>query len=90
MLAAAAGFNDLAARYFIHHGATIDQTNFGGSVGTTALIRAAALGNTDMVKILLGLGANKDHKNIYDADAIYFAKQYGHLDTVQVLENWGK
>ena len=44
-----------------------------------------------MGKILLEwLGANKDHKNPYGNNEIYFEKDNGHLDTPKVPENWGK
>ena len=85
MLAAEAGLNDLA-RDFIHlPGADINRNNEVGT-GTTALHRAAHAGNLNMAKILLGLGANKHHKNKFGYTPLMLARGYGHSEIVKELK----
>merc|ERR1719239_781115 len=79
MAATVFGFNELA-RALIHYDANIEAQN---GFDRTALHLAALVGNNNMVRILLDLGA--DIEKAYDFTALYPASVAGHVSTVRLL-----
>jgi hypothetical protein len=57
--------------------------------GTTALIYAAQLGYTELVKILAETGANLDSQDVNGQTALMYAAMMGHTETVRELVYWG-
>lgn len=57
--------------------------------GTTALIYAAQLGYTELVKILAETGANLDAQDVNGQTALMYAAMMGHIETVKELLYWG-
>lgn len=61
------------------------EINFRSFYGGTALMTAAARGNTEMVLWLLENGADKDLKNVFDESAADKALKTGHDEIVTLL-----
>ena len=55
--------------------------------GFTPLMTAAAEGLADVVRLLLGAGADRDIKDVDGDTALSFAKQNGHAEVVALLES---
>ena len=81
MAAIALGFNDFA-RTLIHYDANF---NLRDKWGSTSLVRAALVGNTNMVGILLDLGAPVNGVDKRGYMALHAAASAGHVDTVRLL-----
>ena len=73
-------------KQLIDAGADVNATCTIGFNMTTPLIVASALGQVDMIKLLLSNGADKNHKNCFNKMAIDYAKEYGFQDVIFVLE----
>ena len=58
-------------------------------VGHTALMRASWTGNTEIVKVLIGLGAKLNTANNWGKTALCIASRKGHAETVDALEAAG-
>uniref|UniRef100_A0A493TVE9 Uncharacterized protein n=1 Tax=Anas platyrhynchos platyrhynchos TaxID=8840 RepID=A0A493TVE9_ANAPP len=59
--------------------------------GCTPLHYAAIKGNTEIVKLLLTSGRNKniDDRNIWRKTALHIAAEYGHGDLINLLLSYG-
>ena len=66
----------------IHYYANIEGQTDGGM---TALHLAALVGNNNMVRILLDLGADIEKTDIYGDTALFPASYAGHVSTVWIL-----
>ena len=69
----------------LQRGAEVDVQ--GTLEGFTPLMTAAAEGLADVVRLLLGAGANRDIKDEDGDTALNFARQNGHTEVVELLEN---
>jgi len=70
---------------FLKRGA---EVNVQGTLeGFTPLMTAAAEGLADVVRLLLGAGADRDIKDVDGDTALSFARQNGHAEVVALLEN---
>lgn len=64
------------------------EVNVQGTLeGFTPLMTAAAEGLADVVRILLAAGADRDIKDEDGDTALSFARQNGHTEVVELLEN---
>uniref|UniRef100_A0A8B9EL98 Uncharacterized protein n=1 Tax=Anser cygnoides TaxID=8845 RepID=A0A8B9EL98_ANSCY len=59
--------------------------------GCTPMHYAAIKGNTEIVKLLLTSGKNKniDDRNIWRKTALHIAAEYGHSDLINLLLSYG-
>jgi ankyrin repeat protein len=63
------------------------EVNVQGTLeGFTPLMTAAAEGLADVVRLLLGAGADRDIKDVDGDTALSFAQQNGHTEVVELLE----
>ena len=81
-LAAHCGSKDIM-KVIIKNGGDINYQN---AEGATALLEATRMGWTDGVKLLLESGADKNIKDNYNLDALYYAKENNKKDIVRLLE----
>ena len=64
------------------------EVNVQGTLeGFTPLMTAAAEGLTDVVRLLLGAGADRDIKDVDGDTALSFARQNGHAEVLALLES---
>jgi ankyrin repeat protein len=77
--------NVALARLFIERGANVNAI---GKAGYTPLLLAASIdfGDTEMMKLLLKVGARVDIKNPDGKTALDLAREYGHTRFVSVLK----
>jgi len=71
--------------YLLKNGADVDVQ--GTLEGFTPLMTAAAEGLVDIVRLLLAAGAGADIKDKDGDTALSFARQKGHSEVVELLEN---
>ena len=57
--------------------------------GRTALHQAAAVGNLDVLQMLIARGALVNAKNSSGETPLHLAARFGHLDAVKCLIKWG-
>jgi ankyrin repeat protein len=69
----------------IDAGADVNAPCTMGYNQTTPLIVAAALGQEDIVRLLLSKHVNKEHKNCFDKSALDYAREFGHQTVVDWL-----
>ena len=55
----------------------------------TGLHIAAVRGNTEIIRILLFYGADKDSKNVNENSPLHLAASYGHIEIVKILVSNG-
>jgi len=71
-------------KLLLEHDPMLDRTDNGE--GFTALMFAAAEGNTEVARLLLEAGADPTIKDADEDTALDFAKQNGHSDAVELIE----
>lgn len=80
LIAAAMGEDDpVGVQLLLRHKARVDAR---GLQQTTALIQASALGNTDIVGVLLDAGADRNACDEYQSTALLEAAKQGSVDTL--------
>lgn len=63
----------------------VDNLNAQDSSGMTRLMDAVVSGDTEEVKLLISLGANKELKNTRDMTALMIAVMYRNIDIMKIL-----
>ena len=72
----------------IDEGADVNAVDSGEHF--TALMMAAAEGNSEVVKVLLAEGADRTMKDIDGDGALEFAREKNHTDVIELLLNENK
>jgi ankyrin repeat protein len=75
-------------RLLLDEGADVNAININGTramFGTTALMWSAYQGHTEIVKLLLAKGADKDAKDRYGWTALAFATEGRHPEIIELL-----
>lgn len=75
--------------FFPAHGPDCHATGTGSTMGRTPLMIAAALGNAEIVRMLLDAGANASRRDADGQTALQLARQNHHAQVVALLEREG-
>lgn len=85
LMYAVKGTHETVIHFLLQKGANVNAQSKKQRV--TALIVAAAIGNVDVVQLLLDHGADTNLAEIDGSTALDRARQYGHPAVVALLEN---
>src|SRR5712671_3535792 len=75
------------ARFLLEHAASVDHHR--DHLNRTPLLLASKGGKSDIVRLLLGWGADANSRDILKWTPLHHASVYGHLDVVRQLIDFG-